>query len=251
MNQDKADKKSPNKDKNNFKSKRNSTVNKGGFWKKLLVFAAICLAATVIAVLVMNRIVIAAGEKNISTAESISDKQADAVMVFGARVTNGILSDTLKNRVDKAIELYKAGVVGKILMTGDHGRENYDEVNAMKQYAVDKGVPADDVFCDHAGFNSYESLYRARDVFMCKSVILVTQEFHIYRTLYLAERLGLEAYGVIAPDAANANGLYNEMRETLARVKAVFNGMLLPEPTYLGEAIPISGSGSATDDRKY
>lgn len=104
-------------------------------------------------------------------------------------------------------------------MSGDHGQEDYDEVNAMKKYAVEKGVAADDVFMDHAGFSTYETMYRARDVFQAKKVIIVTQKYHLYRAVYIARALGLEAYGIASDPRPYSSVVYNNAREFLARVK--------------------------------
>ena len=116
-----------------------------------------------------------------------------------------------------------AAALKKILMSGDHGQEDYDEVNAMKKYAVEKGVAADDVFMDHAGFSTYETMYRARDVFQAKKVIIVTQKYHLYRAVYIARALGLEAYGIASDPRPYSSVVYNNAREFLARVKDFFD----------------------------
>ena len=136
----------------------------------------------------------------------------------------------------------------KLLMSGDHGRVEYDEVNAMKQYAVDRNVSSEDVFMDHAGFSTYETVYRAKEIFGCESVIIVTQEYHLYRALYIAERLGLEAYGVATDGYDYPGQTLREMREILARNKDFLTGIIKPKPTYLGEVISIDGNGDVTND---
>ncbi|OQA74092.1 MAG: vancomycin high temperature exclusion protein [Firmicutes bacterium ADurb.Bin248] len=175
---------------------------------------------------------------------------SDCILVLGAGVwgegENARASHMLADRLETALALYEAGASGKLLMSGDHGREDYDEVNVMKAYAVDAGVPSADVFMDHAGFSTYESLYRARDVFQAKRVIIVTQEYHLYRALYVARALGLEAWGVAANLRPYAGQGYYDLREILARCKDFFMCVLKPEPTYLGEAIPVSGDGNLT-----
>lgn len=147
------------------------------------------------------------------------------------------------------LTVYERGGAKKILMSGDHGQEDYDEVNAMKKYAVEKGVAADDVFMDHAGFSTYETMYRARDVFQAKKVVIVTQKYHLYRAVYIARALGLEAYGIASDPRPYSSVVYNNAREFLARVKDFFTAIGKPEPTFLGEAIPINGSGAQTDDQ--
>ena len=139
----------------------------------------------------------------------------------------------------------------KLLMSGDHGRVSYDEVNAMKQFAIDRGVPSEDVFMDHAGFSTYETMYRAKEVFAAKRVIIVTQKYHLYRAVYIAEQLGLEAYGVDSDLQSYIKQPYYNAREILARDKDFVKVIFKPKPTYLGEVIPISGSGDLTNDKEF
>lgn len=177
--------------------------------------------------------------------------ESDAILVLGAYVfPDGTLSYMLNDRLDQAYELYVNGKAGKILVSGDHGRKNYDEVNTMKKYLINKGVPPEDVFMDHAGFNTYESVYRVRDIFQVKKVIIVTQGYHLTRAVFIARELGLEACGV-ASDLHNYGEVMTiyRFRETAARNKDFFMAKLLrPQPTFLGETIPITGDGRVTDD---
>ncbi len=176
--------------------------------------------------------------------------KADAILVLGAGVRDdGTPSDMLADRLDQGIALYKSGAADYLVMSGDHGREHYDEVNVMKRYAIDAGVPSEAIFMDHAGFSTYESMYRARDVFELESVIVVTQEYHLYRALYVADELGLEAYGVAADPRAYAGAAYRNAREILARNKDFFQALFQTKPTYLGDAIPVvGGNGDVTND---
>ena len=102
----------------------------------------------------------------------------------------------LHDRLMRGVELYDVGAAPKLLMSGDHGHEEYDEVAAMKQFAIDAGIPSEDVFMDHAGFSTYESIYRAKEIYQADKILIVTQEYHLYRALYIADQLGVEAYGV-------------------------------------------------------
>lgn len=176
---------------------------------------------------------------------------SNAILVLGAYVfPDGTLSFMLNDRLDQGYELYKQGKAGKILVSGDHGRKGYDEVNTMKKYLVAKGVPPEDVFMDHAGFCTYESVYRARDIFQVEKVIIVTQGYHLVRAVFIARELGLEACGVASDlhDYGEVMKMY-ELRETAARNKDFFMARFLkPEPTFLGDAIPVDGDGRATDD---
>ena len=118
----------------------------------------------------------------------------------------------------------------------------------MKQQAMDAGIPSSDIFMDHAGFSTYESLYRARDVFDADRIIIVTQEYHLYRALYVAEALGLDAYGVASDYHTYRGQMFREFREMIARCKDFCLAIFQPKPTFLGEVIPISGSGDLTND---
>lgn len=181
--------------------------------------------------------------------EAAADLNADCILVLGAGLRpDGSPNLMLRDRLDQGLSLYFAGAAPKLLLSGDNGQEQYDEVNAMKQYVLDAGVPAEDIFLDHAGFSTYESMYRARDIFEVKRVIVVTQEYHQYRAVYAARKLGMEVYGVSAAKIAYAGQDYREFREVLARTKDFLKLMVKPKPTYLGEAIPISGSGLLSHD---
>ncbi len=198
----------------------------------------------------INTYMIRATKGSIITEEEAASVNADCILVLGAGVhPDGTPSNMLEDRLLKGIELYQKGASGKLLMSGDHGRKNYDEVNVMKQFATDSGVPSEDVFMDHAGFSTYESMYRARDVFQVKKVVIVTQKYHLYRALYAAKKLGLDAVGVPSDQRKYGGQKRRDVRELLARGKEFMTGLLKPAPTYLGEAIPVSGDGNATNDR--
>lgn len=173
----------------------------------------------------------------------------DCILVLGCGVHDTTPSHMLEDRLLRGVELYKNGVSDKLLMSGDHGRKNYDEVNVMKAFAVDAGIASEDVFMDHAGFSTYESMYRARDVFKAKRILIVTQEYHLYRAIYDARALGLDAYGVVSMPRTYAGQTYRDIREILARDKDFFWSLFKPEPTYLGEAIPVQGDGNLTNDK--
>ena len=186
------------------------------------------------------------------TVEEASQETFDCVLVLGAGVWGENPSHMLEERLNKGIEVYNTGCTDRILMSGDHGRTEYDEVNVMKSFAVEKGAMAEEVFMDHAGFSTYESMYRAKEIFQVKKVVIVTQKYHLYRAVYNARKLGLDAYGVAADGQYNYSlpvRTYNNSREALARCKDIIWCIFKPEPTYLGEAIPISSSGVLTDDK--
>lgn len=188
-------------------------------------------------------------DKIMSVDETADLHGLDCIIVLGCKVKDdGTPSDMLKDRMKRAIELYENGVAPKILMSGDHGQTSYNEVMTMKQYAIDKGVPSEDIFMDHAGFSTYETMYRAKEVFGVEKAIVVTQDYHMYRSLYIANELGIDAYGCPSARYNYSGQTSRDIREVAARCKDFVTTIFKPEPTYLGEAIDISGSGDVTND---
>ena len=177
-------------------------------------------------------------------------KNVDCILILGAGIWGDKPSPMLQDRLDEGIKLYKEGIASKIIMSGDHGREEYDEVNIMKEYAIEKGVPSEDIFMDHAGFSTYESIYRAKEIFGADNIVIVTQEYHLYRALYIAEKLDINAYGVNSDPRKYSGQTFRELREILARNKDFINCIIKPKPTYLGELIPVSGDGDITNDKQ-
>lgn len=224
--------------------------------KKKRLLITILLAFIILAVIgCVTVLAVNAHVKNVGKGHMITAEEAtalndvDCIVVLGCFVrNNGVPSDMLADRLQRGIELYKQGAAPKMIMSGDHGRESYDEVNAMKRVAIDAGVPSSDVFMDHAGFSTYESIYRAKEIFEADKIIIVTQEYHLYRALYIAEKLGIEAYGVNADLHTYLGQSSRDIREILARCKDFVTTILKPEPTYLGETIPVSGNGNITND---
>ncbi len=212
--------------------------------KKIWVAVLILFALIMATPFIISGHVKSSVAANLISEDEAAEYGADCILVLGAGLkADGTPNFMLQDRLDKGIELYKAGAAPKLLLSGDNGQVEYDEVNAMKKYALDAGVPAEDVFLDHAGFSTYESMYRARDIFLVKKAIIVTQKYHQYRSLYIAKGLGIEGYGIIAEPRTYGGQLKRDIREILARDKDFFMVILKPEPTYLGDTIPISGSG--------
>jgi SanA protein len=215
------------------------------FWASIGVGAVVVLAG--LAVLVPNLVISLSARVHIVSTVSAAP-QAQVAIVLGARVySDGTPSPMLADRLQTGVELYKAGKVQKLLLSGDHGQTDYDEVNAMLRYALDHGIPDEDVFTDHAGFSTYDTMYRARDVFAVHSAIVVTQGFHLPRAVYTARSLGLEATGVPADIQPYANERRFAMRDWLARTKAFLELKITkPGPRFLGPVIPVDGDGRAT-----
>ena len=223
--------------------------------KKKIILRIFCILVCLgvlgaAAVLGINGYVKASAKAQILTPEQAAQLECvDCILVLGCYVhENGNPSDMLHDRLQMGVELYDLGAAPKLLMTGDHGREGYDEVDAMKRFAVETGIPSENVFMDHAGFSTYESMCRAKEIFQAEKILIVTQEYHLYRAIYIAESLGLEAYGVSADYRSYSGQLSRDVREILARVKDFGTSLFQPKPTFLGEAIPIWGDGNVTND---
>lgn len=218
--------------------------------KKTVVRAG-CILLALALVLGTGVLALNAHVKKTASAYILSPEEAegaDCILVLGCGVRpTGEPSLMLRDRLDMGIALYEAGAAPKLLMSGDHGRAEYDEVNAMKDYAMAAGLPSEDIFMDHAGFSTYESMYRAREVFCAQKVIIVSQQYHLYRAVYDARALGLEAWGVAAEDVAYLGQTVRDVREILARNKDYFYCLFRPEPTFLGETIPVFGDGNISN----
>lgn len=179
-----------------------------------------------------------------------TDIKVDAVIVLGARVyNNGQPSPILEERLIMGAEAIEKGISDRLLLSGDHGRIEYDEVNSMREYVEKLGISAGQIFMDHAGFSTYETMYRAKEIFQIESAIIITQDYHLKRAVFNAREIGIEAYGISSDKQIFRGSEYRELREKAARVKDFFYASIFkPEPTYLGEAIPIWGDGRATQD---
>ena len=216
--------------------------------KKLtaLIICAVLLCG--IGALGIDYYVVKSTEKYILTPENAGEGY-DCILVLGCGVHGDTPSHMLEDRLLQGIELYEYGASEKMLMSGDHGKENYDEVNVMKDFAVERGVSAENIFMDHAGFSTYESMYRAKEIFTAEKILIVTQDYHLHRAIYDARAMGMEAYGVASNPRTYAGQFYRDIREILARNKDFLYCIIKPEPTYLGEEIPVQGNGNVTNDK--
>jgi SanA protein len=211
--------------------------------KQFFKFCAAIFLLAVISIFAVNFFIYIKSKpyiyNNISEAPNAT---AEVAIIPGAAVlSNNDLSPILKDRVDMAIKLYELKKVSKIIVSGDNSTIGYNEVNPVRIYLLNKGVPDKDIFLDHAGFNTYSTMYRARDVFKVSSALVVTQSFHLPRSVFLARELGIDAHGVNA-DAGHIL-FKNYIREAFANVKAALDLILKTKPKYLGAEIPITGDG--------
>jgi len=217
--------------------------------KSIIMLFVLLVGVGFLSICILNIMVVTSTQNKIVSVDEAKNKEVDCILVLGAGVSDqGVPSPMLRDRLNKGIELYEANVSDRLLMSGDHGNLDYDEVNVMKHYAIDKGILSSDIFMDHAGFSTYESLIRARDVFLVRKVLIVSQKDHLYRAIYIAKSLGMEAYGVAAEDIKYGGDEIRGVREILARVKDVFTGILKPKPTFLGDPIPLNQDGDITND---
>jgi SanA protein len=204
-------------------------------------------AALVLLVAGANAIVLLGGGG--STADPAAEPRAQVALVLGAGLNaDGAPSGMLEDRLRAAAALYRDGRVDRVLASGDHGRPGYDEPNAMRRELVRLGVPDADVFTDHAGFATLDSVVRAKKVFNVSSAIVVTQGFHLSRALWLARRAGLTAHGLEAGagHGYGPKGTQAQVREVLARTKAVGDVLTGARPRFLGPKVDVAGDARAS-----
>lgn len=226
-----------------------------GGWKlgkrimSVALAGAILLVAVGACVLAVSSAVRHRMHPSVMTVEELatSGEKYDCVMVLGCRVyENGRMSDMLTDRVKTGVALLVAGVSDTLVMSGDHRTDAYDEPSAMKAFAVEQGISSERIFLDHDGYSTYESVMRLREVFGGKRVVIVTQEYHLYRALYLAEKLGMDAVGVPADLRSYAGQTLRDVREIFARCKDVYLGLKQPKSYVSGTPISLSGNGDLT-----
>lgn len=225
--------------------------NKFKKWGKrtMGIFISLLIVSLIIVILAISNV--NSYKKYIYNIEDIP-KGKDAIIVLGAGVKNdGTPSDILADRLETSIEVYNEGASSALILSGDHGREEYNEVGAMKDYVVNN-IDESNVFMDHAGFSTYDTMYRAKEIFKVKSAIIITNEYHLPRALYIARKLGIESYGVKSDKRGYQLMDRYKKREVLAKLKDfVYVNILKPEPKFLGESIPVSTSdGRLTEDDK-
>ena len=186
----------------------------------LLVLISVCI---IVVTLINSFICLSTSFRIVSLEEVASLTDFDTILVLGCGVKpDGTPSDMLRDRLDACYDLYEQGHFSLVLMSGDHQNEDYDEVGAMQSYAMDKGIPNIVIKCDPMGLSTYESLYRAKYEYGLSKIFIVSQTYHLYRALYIAHSLGLEAYGISADYHAYQFQAFREFREIAARIKDFF-----------------------------
>lgn len=218
--------------------------------RKMIKYIIMLILIFGVSVLAINFFVKIVTKNRILKKEEYSKlEDIDCIIVLGAGIWGDKPSPMLEDRLKEVVSLYNQNISSKIIMSGDHGKADYDEVNIMKEYAIEQGVKSEDIFMDHAGFSTYESMYRAKEIFEANKVVIVTQKYHLYRALYIAKQLGIEAYGVNSDPRKYVGEIYREAREIIARDKDFIKCIFKPQPKYLGETIPVNGDGNITNDK--
>ena len=209
--------------------------------------AAIAAAVFLVALIGLANAYVLLGASGEATGSVAEVDSAEAAIVPGALVEpNGRMSAMLAARVRQAAALWHAGKVRKVLVSGDHHSWAYDEPDTMRKALVRDGVPPRDIFEDHAGFDTWATMVRARRIFGVRHAVVVTQGFHMPRALFLADAAGIDATGLTADlQPWGAQGEKSEVREVLSRVKAIAD-VTLDTPAMAGPRIPISGDGRAS-----
>jgi len=224
--------------------------------KKKIKIALLIVLLTVLIVfiawLTFNLIVVISASAHINEAEDTEKSVCAIVLGAGVRA-DGSPTWMLSDRLDMAISLYNDGKVDKLLMSGDHHTTGYDEVNAMKQYAIDNGVPSEDIFMDHAGLCTYDTMNRAKNIFCLDKAIVITQKYHLYRAVFLARSFGIDAQGIATDnnDYGTYQFIHNNIRESIARCKDFLYSIFKPDTTMMGDLIPITpeSNGDVTNDK--
>lgn len=217
--------------------------------KKILKIIAFIIILTIILVFSINLYVIQSTKNKIINLETSTLEDVDCILILGAGIWGDKPSPMLEDRLKYGIEAYNNNLSNKIIVSGDHGQEEYDEVNVMKDYIIENNIPSENIFMDHAGFSTYDSIYRAKKIFEAKKIIIVTQGYHLYRALHIAKSLDIDAYGIAADPRQYSGQIFRELREILARNKDFIKCIFKPKPTYLGNTIPVSGNGNITNDK--
>jgi SanA protein len=174
----------------------------------------------------------------------------DVGIIFGAGINGDQPSKYLKDRLDAGIILYKANRINKILLSGDNGRDEYDELTVMKNYCFNHGVDTTKIFIDYAGFDTYSTMYRAKHIFNIKKATLISQEYHLNRAIYIGQKLGIKSVGYSANQGEYLGYKYVTFREYASIFKSFFDVLRNREPRFLGNPIDINGVSNYSKEDK-
>lgn len=200
--------------------------------KKIFKYILIVLIVIILVPVIINFYVILSTKNRIVSGDSELLTDIDYIVVLGAGIRRGKPSPILEDRLKTGISLYNNDISNKILITGDHMNDDYDEVTVMKNYLLEHGIPEEDIITDNYGISTYDSIYRVKNVYKSNKVVIVSQRYHLYRALFLSDNLDLESYGVEADLRYYYGQWYREIREILARNKDFIKGIIKPKAVY-------------------
>lgn len=201
--------------------------------KKIFKYILIVLIVIILVPVIINFYVILSTKNRIVSGDSELLTDIDYIVVLGAGIRRGKPSPMLEDRLKTGISLYNNDISNKILITGDHMNDDYDEVTVMKNYLLEHGIPEEDIITDNYGISTYDSIYRVKNVYKSNKVVIVSQRYHLYRALFLSDNLDLESYGVEANLRYYYGQWYREIREILARNKDFIKGIIKPKAVYI------------------
>ena len=200
--------------------------------RKIFKYILIVLIVIILVPVIINFYVILSTKNRIVSGDSELLTDIDYIVVLGAGIRRGKPSPMLEDRLKTGISLYNNDISNKILITGDHMNDDYDEVTVMKNYLLEHGIPEEDIITDNYGISTYDSIYRVKNVYKSNKVVIVSQRYHLYRALFLSDNLDLESYGVEANLRYYYGQWYREIREILARNKDFIKGIIKPKAVY-------------------
>lgn len=200
--------------------------------KKIFKYILIVLIVIILVPVIINFYVILSTKNRIVSGDSELLTDIDYIVILGAGIRRGKPSPMFEDRLKTGISLYNNDISNKILITGDHMNDDYDEVTVMKNYLLEHGIPEEDIITDNYGISTYDSIYRVKNVYKSNKVVIVSQRYHLYRALFLSDNLDLESYGVEANLRYYYGQWYREIREILARNKDFIKGIIKPKAVY-------------------
>lgn len=200
--------------------------------KKIFKYILIVLIVIILVPVIINFYVILSTKNRIVSGDSELLTDIDYIVILGAGIRRGKPSPMLEDRLKTGISLYNNDISNKILITGNHMNDDYDEVTVMKNYLLEHGIPEEDIITDNYGISTYDSIYRVKNVYKSNKVVIVSQRYHLYRALFLSDNLDLESYGVEADLRYYYGQWYREIREILARNKDFIKGIIKPKAVY-------------------
>ena len=201
-------------------------------YKKILLILGVILLTIFVYAMGINYYVKCTVMDRIKDIDEIKD--VDTIIVLGAKVhDDGRLSLMLKDRLDKTIEVYNKLDIKKVIVSGDSEHKDYDETTKMKEYLINNRIPEEDIVVDVYGLSTYDSIYRLKNVYNIDKVVIITQNYHLYRSLYIANSLGIDAYGMPSSGEDYFGQTTRELREILARNKDFLTSLFNVKSKYL------------------